>query len=142
MLERVAFPPPRDLLNSGMEPMSPALGDGFFTTEPLGKPFTHRIESDFFIIIAVVHSLGCVTLFATPRTSARQASLSIASSQNLLKLMSVESVMPSISSSVVLFSTRPRSFPASGFFPMSRFFASGGQSFGASASVLPVNLQG
>ena len=50
---------------------------------------------------------------------------------------------PTISSSVVPFSSRLRSFPASGYFPMSRFFASGGQSIGvsASASVLPVNIQ-
>ena len=41
-----------------------------------------------------VQSLSHVRLFATPRTAARQASLSIANSQNLLKLMSIESVMP------------------------------------------------
>ena len=48
-----------------------------------------------------------------------------------------------ISSSVVRFSSCPQSFPASGSFPMSQFFVSGGQSFGvsASASVLPVNIQ-
>ena len=42
-----------------------------------------------------VQSLSRVRLFATPRTTARQASLSITNSQNLLKLMSIESVMPS-----------------------------------------------
>ena len=42
-----------------------------------------------------VQSLSCVRLFVTPRTSARQASLSITNSQSLLKLMSIESVMPS-----------------------------------------------
>ena len=47
---------------------------------------------------------------------------------------------PTISSSVVLFSC-PQSFPASGSFPMSQLFSSGGQSIGASASVLPMNLQ-
>ena len=48
-----------------------------------------------------------------------------------------------ISSSVVPFSSCPQSFPASGSFPVSRFFASGGQSIGvsASASVLPMNIQ-
>ena len=40
-------------------------------------------------------SLSRVQLFATPRTAARQASLSITNSQSLLKLMSIESVMPS-----------------------------------------------
>ena len=48
---------------------------------------------------------------------------------------------PIISSSIVLFSYL-QSFPASGSFPMSQFFASGSQSIGASASVLPVNIQG
>ena len=50
---------------------------------------------------------------------------------------------PAISSSVVPFSSCPKSFPASGSFPTSQFFASGGQSIGvpASASVLPMNTQ-
>ena len=50
---------------------------------------------------------------------------------------------PTISSSVVPFSSCPQSFPASGSFPMSQFFASGGQRiwFSASASVLPMNIQ-
>ena len=50
---------------------------------------------------------------------------------------------PTISSSVVPFSSHPQSFPASGFFPVSQFFASGGQSIGvsASASVLPMDTQ-
>ena len=48
-----------------------------------------------------------------------------------------------ISSSVIPFSSHLQSFPASGSFPRSQFFASGGQSIGvsASASVLPVNIQ-
>ena len=50
---------------------------------------------------------------------------------------------PTISSSVVPFSSCLQSFPASGSFPMSQFFASGGISIGvsASASVLPMNIQ-
>ena len=50
---------------------------------------------------------------------------------------------PTISFSVVPFSSCPRSFPASGSFPMSQFFASGGQIIGISAStlVLPMNTQ-
>ena len=50
---------------------------------------------------------------------------------------------PTISSSVVPFSSCFQSFPASGYFPMSQFFASGGQNIGvsASASVLPMNIQ-
>ena len=50
---------------------------------------------------------------------------------------------PTISSSVVPFSSQFQSFPASGSFPMSQFFASGGQRIGVSisASVLPMNIQ-
>ena len=50
---------------------------------------------------------------------------------------------PAISSSVVPFSSCPQSFLASGSFPVSQLFASGGQSIGvsASASVLPMNIQ-
>ena len=51
---------------------------------------------------------------------------------------------PTISSSVIPFSSCLQSFPASGSFPMSSLFASGGQSTGVSAStsVLPINTQG
>ena len=48
---------------------------------------------------------------------------------------------PTISSSLIPFSSSLQSFPASGSFPVSQFFASGGQSIGASASVLPMNIQ-
>ena len=50
---------------------------------------------------------------------------------------------PTISSSLVPFSSCPQSFPASGSFPKSQFFTSGGQSIGASTStsVLPMNIQ-
>ena len=49
---------------------------------------------------------------------------------------------PTISSSVSPFSSCPQSFSASGAFPMSRLFTPGGQRIGASASVLPMNIQG
>ena len=51
---------------------------------------------------------------------------------------------PTISSSVVPFSSHFQSFPVSGSFPTRQFFASGGQSIGVSAiaSVLPMNIQG
>ena len=89
----------------------------------------------------LVQSLSCIWLFVTPWAAAYQASLSFTNSQSLLKLMSIELVMPSISCCVVPFSSRLQSFPASGSFPVSQFFASGGQSIGASASVLPMNIQ-
>ena len=72
---------------------------------------------------------------AAPWTAACQASLSIINSQSLLKLMSIESVIP--------FSSCLQSFRALESFPMSQFFTSGSQSIGvsASASVLPFQHQ-
>ena len=90
------------------------------------------------------HSDAQSCLFATPLTAAGQASPSFTKSQNLLKLMFIElSCHPTISSSVVPFSSCLQSFPASGSFQMSQFFASGGQSIGVSAltSVLPMNIK-
>ena len=77
-------------------------------------------------------------------TRALQAYLSITNSQSLLTFMSIESVMPS--SHLILccpFSSCFQSLSASGSFPMSQLFISGGQSIGvsASASVLPMNMQ-
>ena len=48
---------------------------------------------------------------------------------------------PTISSSVIPFSSCPQSFPTSGFFSMSQFFTSDGHNIGASAPVLSVNIQ-
>ena len=48
-----------------------------------------------FLLHVIVQSLSCVWLFATPRTVAGQASLSFTITWSLLKLMSIESVMPS-----------------------------------------------
>ena len=88
-----------------------------------------------------------VQLIATPWTASLQVSLSFTVSQSLLRLMSIASVMPS--SHLILccpFSSFPQSFPASGSFPVSQLFTSGGQSTGASASasasVFLMNIQG
>ena len=73
-----------------------------------------------------VQSLSHVQLSATPWTAARQASLSITNSWSLLKLMSIESVMPS--NHLILccpFSSCLQSFPASGSFPVIQVFSSG-----------------
>ena len=58
---------------------------------PLRESRRHRRWGLF----SSVQSLSCVRLFVTPWTAARQASLSITNSWSLLKLMSIESVMPS-----------------------------------------------
>ena len=94
------------------------------------------------IFLVFVQSLRHVQFFETPWTAARQASLSFTISPSLLKLISSQWCHPTISSSVVPFSSCLQSFPASGSFPMSQIFPSGGQSIGASASVLPMNIQG
>ena len=75
-----------------------------------------------------VQSLSRVLLFATPRTAAHQASLSITNSQSLLKFMSIQVVMSS--NHLVLchpLLLLPSVFPSIRVFPMSQFFASGGQ---------------
>ena len=93
----------------------------------------------------VVQPLSRVWLFVTPWTVAHQAPLSSTISQSLLRFVSIESVMPF--NHLILCCPFPffcQSFPASGSFPMSWLFTSGGQSTGASASasVLAMNIQG
>ena len=87
---------------------------------------------------------SCPTL-GDPWTGVHQASLSFTISQNLLRLMPIESVMPS--NHLIL--CHPLLLPPSVFssirsFPLSQFFASGSQSIGVSvsASVLSMNIQG
>ena len=83
-----------------------------------------------------VQSLSCVWLFATPWTWTTPGVY-----PNSCPLS--RWCHPTISSSVIPFSSCPKSFPASGSFQVSQFFASGGQSIGASASTsaLPINTQ-
>ena len=85
----------------------------------------------------------CLT-FWNLRTTACQAPLSSTIYQSLLKFMSILGM--TLSNRLILcvsFSSCLKSFPALGSFPMTQFFASSGQSFGASASasVLPMNIQ-
>ena len=76
-----------------------------------------------------------VQLFAAPRTAAPQASLSFAITRSLLKLVSIESVMPSNHLILCgLLPLLPSIFPSIRSFPMSWLFASGGQNIRASAS--------
>ena len=101
------------------------------------------VWQNLFIYLSSVQSLSRVQLFVTPWTAAHLDSLSITNSRKLLKFIpSSQWCHPTISSSVVPFSSCLQSFPASDSFPLSQFFASGGRSIGASASapVLPVNI--
>ena len=98
----------------------------------------------FFSLINSVQPLSHVQLFATPWTAACQASLFIPTPGDYSNSFpSHWWCHPTISSSVVPFSSHLQSFPASGTFQMSQFFESGGQSIrvSASASVLPTNIQ-
>ena len=93
---------------------------------------------------SVQFSRSVVSDSATSWTAARQVFLSTTSSRSLLKLSSSSQwCHPTISSSVIPFSSHLQSFSASGSFQMSQFFKSGGQNIGAStsASVLPMNNQ-
>ena len=84
-------------------------------------------------------SCSVVSNSATPWTA---ACLSITNSESSLKLMSIESMMPSNHLiHGIPFPSCLQSFPAPGSFAMSHFFTSDGQSIGASASVLPMNIQ-
>ena len=98
-----------------------------------------------FCSIVAVQLLNCVWLFMTPWTAAHQASLSFTISQSLLKLMSIEWMMPSnhciLCCPLLLLPSISPSIRI--FFPSESAFTSGGQSIGASASasVLPMNIQ-
>ena len=94
--------------------------------------------------LSSVQSLRCVPLFATPLTAAVRPPCpsptpGVYSNSCPLNWW----CHLTISSSVILFSSCPQSFPASGSFSISQLFASGGQSIGvsASASVPPMNTQ-
>ena len=96
------------------------------------------------VLLSSVESIHHVWLFGTPWTVACQASLSITKPWSPSKPTSLSQwCHPTISPSVIPFSSCPQSFSASGSFQMSQLFASGGQSIGASAStsVLPMNIQ-
>ena len=96
-------------------------------------------------VFSSVQSLTCVRLFATPWTTAHQASLSITNSCSLLKFMSIKLVMPS--NHLILcypLLLLPSVFPSIRVFSNESVITSGDQGLGASASasVLPMNIQG
>ena len=93
--------------------------------------------------VAVVQSLSHVWFFVMPRTEACQASLSFTISWSLLKLLSIDLVIPSNNLILCHLLLLLPSFSASGSFPMSQLFKTSRQSIGASASlsVLPMNIQ-
>ena len=101
----------------------------FYTTEFISVQFSHSVTYDSWRPHELQHARPpCPS--PTPRVHPNPCPLS-------------RWCHPTVSSSVVPFSSRPQSFPASGSFPMSQLFTSGSQSIGvsASASVLPMNTQ-
>ena len=108
---------------------------------PYHPPCSSGLTSGWFIS---VQSLSLVQLFAAPWTAAHQASLSITNSWACSYSCPLSRwCHPTISSSVVPFSSCFLSFLASGSSQMSQFFTSGSQRIGVSAStsVLPMNIQ-
>ena len=103
------------------------------------------LQFSFYYPFSSAQSLSRVWLFATPWIPARQASLSITNSQSSLRLMVIESAMPSshliLCRPLLLLPPIPSTSES---FPMTQLFAWGGQSTGvsASASFLPKKSQG
>ena len=105
----------------------------------IGRVISHASEWE-----DSVQSLSCVRLFVTPGLQhARLPCPSPTPGAYSNSWPSSRWCHPTTSSSVVPFSSRLQSFPATGTFPVSQFFTSGGQSIGASASAsfLPMNIQ-
>ena len=126
------LPTPRDLHNPEIGPTSPAslaLAGSFFITEPSGKPwwwwwlFSHSIMSN-----SVWHHRLRHTRLLCPSVSPGVCSNSCPLSPWCHPTVSLSSC--------------PQAFPASGSFPMSQHFTSGGQNTSAWASVLPIIIQG
>ena len=114
---------------SGIEPKSPALAGGLLSTAIPGKSsvqFSRSVMSD-----------SCDSVDRST------AGFPVHHRLPEFAQTHVHRVSDAISSSVIPFSSHLQSFPASRSFPMSQFFASGGQSIGvsASASILPMNTQ-
>ena len=89
-LSGLPFPSPSDLPDPGMEPGFSALQVDSLSSELPGKSYLFQFSS-----VQFSRSIVSDWLFAIPWIAARQAFLSITNSQSLLKLMSIESVMPS-----------------------------------------------
>ena len=137
------FPSPGDLPEPGIEPRSPALQADSLLSEPQGKQINlHKFTCS--IQFSSVQLLSCVLLlWPHGLQHARLPHPSPTPGAYSNSYPSHQWCHSTISSSVIPFSSHLQSFLASGSFPMSRFFPSGAQSIGvsASASVLPMNIQ-
>ena len=103
--------------------------------------FSHFHPNDYIAVL--VESLSHIWLLVTTWIATHQASLSFTISRNLFRIhvyCAGDAMQPSNPLSTP--SPHPQSFLASGSFPMSRHCSSDGQTIGALASVLPMNIQG
>ena len=131
---RLPFPSPGNLSNPGIEPASPVL-QVLYTTSWVIREAPYRFQFSCSVMSDSLWPHGLQhTRLSCPSPTPSAYSNSCASTQWC---------HPTISSSVVRFSSCPQSLPASESFPMSQFFTSGGQSIrvSASASVPPMNIQ-
>ena len=114
--------------------------------EPVMEHYFLPFPSEKIIVqlLLLLFSHSVMSDFLQPHGLQHPASLSFTISWSLLKLISIKSVMLSTNSFFIIAFSCLQSFPASGSFPISWFFISGGQSIwvSASASVLPMNMQG
>ena len=111
------------------------------TNPNLQKYSSRHYSSDPRPLLSSVQSLSCVRLFVTPWTAECQASVHHQLPE--FTQTHVHWVHPTIASSVVPFSSAFNLSQHQGLFQWKMMlFASGGQSIGASASVLPLNIQG
>ena len=117
----------------------------FFTAGATWEAFTvlryfwtsHSLSQVAYFSFVVVQSLSRVWLFVTPWTSAHQISLSFTIFWSLLNPLS-QWCHPTISSSLIPFSSRPQSFPASRSFPVSWLVLSKSSSFLCFAIISPL----
>ena len=131
------FPPPGDLLNPGIESTSPAYWQaGSLPLSHLGSACVTSVQFS--------SSVMSDSLWPHGPQHARLPGPSPTPGVYSNSCPSSWWCRPTISSSVIPFSSCLESIPASGSFPMSQFFESGGQSIGVSASpsVLPMYIQG
>ena len=111
---------------------------------PVFLPWKISLSGCFWQYLLLLFSCSVVSDSATPWTAAGQASLSFIIDWSLLTLMSAQSVMPSNHLILCHPLLLPSIFPSIRVFSSESLFTSSGQSIGASASasVLPMNIQG
>ena len=148
MLEWIAMPSSRHLPNPGIEPVSSASQADSLLLNHRGSLLIHDCWNMLNVISLSVQFSSVAQFCPTFCDPMNCSTLGLPVHHQLPRVHSDSRASsqwchPAISSSIVPFSSWPRSLPASGSFPISQLFTWGGQSTGvsASASVLPMNTQ-